>query len=82
VHGYSVTEPSPQEIDRIVSNAQSAFNSGIWSQAPEIHRSRVLSKFARGLEAELPRFAEIETLQIGRTIREMKAQLGRLPDWL
>ncbi|TEB30075.1 aldehyde dehydrogenase [Coprinellus micaceus] len=78
----SVTETSPQEIDRIVSNAQSAFNSGIWSQAPEIHRSRVLSKFARGLEAELPRFAEIETLQIGRTIREMKAQLGRLPDWL
>lgn len=65
-----------------MNNAQSTFDSGIWSKAPAIHRSKVLSKFARGLEAELPRLAEIETLQIGRTIREMKTQLGRLPDWL
>lgn len=77
-----VAEPSKQEIDSIVNNAQAAFDSGIWSKAPPIYRSKVLSKFARSLEEQLPRLAEIETLQVGRTIREMKAQLGRLPDWL
>lgn len=26
--------------------------------------------------------AQVETLQTGRTIREMNAQLGRLPEWI
>jgi hypothetical protein len=30
----------------------------------------------------LPRLAGLETLQTGRTIREINAQLGRLPEWL
>jgi hypothetical protein len=34
------------------------------------------------LEKRIPEMAQIETLQTGRTIREMKAQLGRLPEWL
>jgi acyl-CoA reductase-like NAD-dependent aldehyde dehydrogenase len=47
-----------------------------------LHRSKVLSKLARLLEERIPEFAELETMQTGRTIREMKAQLGRLPEWL
>jgi len=30
----------------------------------------------------VPEFALIESTQTGRTLREMKAQLGRLPEWL
>ena len=27
-------------------------------------------------------FARVESQQTGRTLREMQAQLGRLPEWL
>jgi acyl-CoA reductase-like NAD-dependent aldehyde dehydrogenase len=37
---------------------------------------------ARLLEARIPEFAKLESLQTGRTIREMSIQLGRLPEWL
>jgi hypothetical protein len=30
----------------------------------------------------VPALAELETLQTGRAIREMSAQLGHLPEWL
>jgi acyl-CoA reductase-like NAD-dependent aldehyde dehydrogenase len=73
---------SPEVVDSAINNAQSVFDSGIWSKAPAMDRSRVLSKLARLLEERIPEFAKLETLQTGRTIREMNAQLGRLPEWL
>jgi hypothetical protein len=37
---------------------------------------------ARLLEEKISNMARLETLQTGRAIREMNAQLGRLPEWL
>jgi acyl-CoA reductase-like NAD-dependent aldehyde dehydrogenase len=34
------------------------------------------------LEGRIPELARIESLQTGRALREMNAQLGRLPEWL
>jgi acyl-CoA reductase-like NAD-dependent aldehyde dehydrogenase len=65
-----------------VDNAQTVFDSGIWSKSSAIFRSKALSNLARALEKRIPEMAKIETLQTGRTIREMNAQLGRLPEWL
>ena len=73
---------SPEVVNSAINNAQSIFESGIWSKAPAIRRSKVLSKLARLLEDRIPEFARLETLQTGRTMREMNAQLGRLPEWL
>ncbi|KAF8897754.1 aldehyde dehydrogenase domain-containing protein [Infundibulicybe gibba] len=56
--------------------------SGVWSKSPVLARSKILSKLARVLEARVPELAEIESMQTGRTIRELKAQLSRLPEWL
>lgn len=39
-------------------------------------------RLARTLEEHVPALAELETLQTGRAIREMRAQLRRLPEWL
>ncbi|TFK43675.1 aldehyde dehydrogenase [Crucibulum laeve] len=78
----TVASASPEDVAFAIDNAQAAFDSGVWSKAPAIVRSKVLSKLARSLEERIPELAEIETLQTGRTIREMKAQLGRLPEWL
>jgi len=41
-----------------------------------------LSRLARLLESRIGEIASLESLQTGRAIREMKAQLGRLPEWL
>ncbi|KAG5652660.1 hypothetical protein H0H81_004152, partial [Sphagnurus paluster] len=77
-----VVSVSPKIVDYAIDNAQRAFESGVWSRAPAIYRSKVLSKLARILEERVPELAKIETLQTGRTIREMNAQLGRLPEWI
>jgi acyl-CoA reductase-like NAD-dependent aldehyde dehydrogenase len=66
----------------MIQKAQLDFESGTWSKAPVMQRSKVLSKLAQLLRERIPEFAELETLQTGRTIREMNAQLGRLPEWL
>lgn len=73
---------SPEVVNSAIRNAQAVFESGIWSKAPTMYRSKVLSGLARLLEERIPDFAKLETLQTGRPIREMNAQLGRLPEWL
>ncbi|KAJ7248522.1 aldehyde dehydrogenase [Mycena rebaudengoi] len=78
----SVGIPSESHVIRAVDTAQSVFQAGKWSRAPAIERSKVLSRLARSLEERIPELAEIETAQTGRPIREMKAQLARLPEWI
>lgn len=41
----------------------------------------MLNKIASGLRQRIPVLAEMETHQTGRAVREMKAQLARLPEW-
>ncbi|KAJ3560435.1 hypothetical protein NP233_g10840 [Leucocoprinus birnbaumii] len=77
-----IVSPTSADVKAAIEKAQVAFDSGVWSKASAIHRSQVLSKIARALERRIPEFAQIETLQTGRTIREMNVQLGRLPEWL
>ncbi|KAF9058008.1 aldehyde dehydrogenase domain-containing protein [Panaeolus papilionaceus] len=79
---YHVESATNDDVKNAVEVAQDAFDSGVWSKAPVLTRSKVLSNLARLLEQKLPDFARIETQQTGRTIREMNAQLGRLPEWL
>ncbi|KAJ7180375.1 aldehyde dehydrogenase [Mycena crocata] len=73
---------SEADVRQTVSGAHSIFQDGTWSRAPALERSKVLSRLARALEQRIPELAEIETLQTGRSIREMKAQLTRLPEWI
>ncbi|KAJ3923580.1 aldehyde dehydrogenase domain-containing protein [Lentinula edodes] len=79
---HSFNPISSNDINAAIEDAQQTFNSGIWSKASAITRSKVLTRLARILEERVPEIARLESLQTGRTIREMNAQLGRLPDWL
>ncbi|KIK78237.1 hypothetical protein PAXRUDRAFT_164558 [Paxillus rubicundulus Ve08.2h10] len=78
----SVEASTSQDVDAAVTRAHSAYQSGIWSRASNLTRSTVLSRLAQLLEERIPDMARIESLQTGRAIREMNAQIGRLPDWL
>ncbi|KIJ69983.1 hypothetical protein HYDPIDRAFT_23137 [Hydnomerulius pinastri MD-312] len=78
----SVEAATQKDVDVAVTNAHLAYEAGTWSRAPSLTRSNVLSRLAQLLEDHIPDMARIETLQTGRAIREMNAQIGRLPDWL
>ncbi|KAG8883062.1 hypothetical protein FRB97_007327 [Tulasnella sp. 331] len=78
----SVNSPSESEINDAITRGHHAFQSGVWSKASTLHRSNTLFKLARLLHERIPDLAVIESIQTGRPIREMKAQLGRLPEWL
>ncbi|KAF1334252.1 Betaine aldehyde dehydrogenase, partial [Globisporangium splendens] len=76
-----IAEATPEDVDRAVESGQAAFDKGVWSRASTTDRSRVLHDIAAALRARIPEFAEKESLQTGRPIREMRAQLTRLPEW-
>lgn len=56
-------------VNHAVSIANSAFESGIWSQADVRHRAKVLNNIAAALREQIPRLAEMEVKQTGRAIR-------------
>ena len=66
---------SQEDVQTAVFNAHEAFKAGVWSRAPALQRASVLSNLARDLEAHVPDLAKLETMQTGRAIREMNAQV-------
>ena len=79
---FRITSATSLDVNYAIEDAHEAYVSGTWSQLSSVSRSNVLSKLARNLEKRIPELAEIESMQTGRAIREMKAQLSRLPEWL
>jgi len=71
----------PHMVTDAIQKAQDVFNSGEWSKKPVKDRSAILFEMASILKSHIPQLAEKESWQTGRPIREMKAQLGRLPEW-
>ncbi|KZT13009.1 aldehyde dehydrogenase [Laetiporus sulphureus 93-53] len=78
----TVVMSSRDDVQKTVYHAHEVYKSGVWSRASHSFRAAVLSNLAREVELNLKEFAKMETLQTGRAIREMNAQLGRLPEWL
>jgi acyl-CoA reductase-like NAD-dependent aldehyde dehydrogenase len=81
-HIYDVASGTAEDVDRAMVAARAAFDDGRWRSIPARERARVLNKAAALLAERIDEYARIETLQIGRTLREMRAQLKRLPEWL
>ena len=68
-------------LKRAVENAHEVYQSGVWSRSDVRHRANVLTKIAINLRQSIPSLLNLEVSQTGRAVREMKAQLGRLPEW-
>ncbi|EED18560.1 aldehyde dehydrogenase family protein, putative [Talaromyces stipitatus ATCC 10500] len=78
----TVDATSHDEVQEIVTKSWKNFNQGAWSTAEASERFAVLSKAATLLRARIPEFVQLEVQQTGRPIREMRAQLARIPEWL
>ena len=77
-----VQTASAEDVRTAISDAYDTFKAGTWSKAPAEQRSSVLAQLAQIIADNLPDLAKMETLQTGRAIREMTAQLQRVPEWL
>ncbi|KAI2464830.1 aldehyde dehydrogenase [Annulohypoxylon bovei var. microspora] len=72
---------SASDVERTVTLAQKAFESGVWSKSSRHHRADILDKCATLLAEALPDLIALEVRQTGRAIREMKAQVPSLVRW-
>lgn len=67
------------DVDAAVKAAE--MSQKTWGAMPAQERAGILERFARLLRDNLADFVYQESLQTGRAIREMRAQLARLPEW-
>jgi acyl-CoA reductase-like NAD-dependent aldehyde dehydrogenase len=79
---YEVAHATPADVDAAVSAARAAFDDQRWRGIRARDRARILNRAAGLLAERIDEYARLETRQIGRTLREMRAQLKRLPEWL
>ncbi|GAM90560.1 hypothetical protein ANO11243_086040 [Dothideomycetidae sp. 11243] len=78
----TIDATSADQVNAIVKKSWANFHTGAWSRAQASDRFAVLARAADLLRNRMAEFVELETRQTGRPIREMQAQLGRVPEWL
>ena len=75
-----VANSTAEDVETAVQAALHAFKHSKWRLSPEL-RIVTLRKLAAKLRENMPAIVEAEARVTGRPIREMRAQLGRLPEW-
>jgi acyl-CoA reductase-like NAD-dependent aldehyde dehydrogenase len=76
-----VAEGGAADIAAAIDAASDAFTDGRWSRLVVRERQRILNRFADAIEAALPELATLESTCVGRPLREMRAQLSRIPEF-
>jgi gamma-glutamyl-gamma-aminobutyraldehyde dehydrogenase len=69
-----MSEGMPGDIDRAVAAAKAAFKSGVWSRMAPRDRMEILYRFADLLEENAEGLAVLETLDMGKPIRDVVAE--------
>jgi acyl-CoA reductase-like NAD-dependent aldehyde dehydrogenase len=76
----TVPNATADDVKAAVCAARSAFDE--WSSMDPLDRSRHLHAFADVLRQNMSELALLESTVTGRSIREMNAQMARIPEWL
>jgi len=74
-----VAQGVAEDVDRAVDVATGAART--WGQSSAVERFHLLSRLARRIKKHAKELAHWEVLITGRPIREMSAQVSRLPDF-
>jgi gamma-glutamyl-gamma-aminobutyraldehyde dehydrogenase len=64
------------DIDAAVASARRAFEDGRWSAQPPAARKKILQRFAERLRAAAQELALLETLDMGKTVRDSLADVA------
>jgi phenylacetaldehyde dehydrogenase len=75
-----IANSTAQDVNDAVEAAQRAFSKTPWRRNPSLRISSMRTLAAK-IRQSMPALVEIESRITGRPIREMRAQLGRLPEW-
>jgi acyl-CoA reductase-like NAD-dependent aldehyde dehydrogenase len=78
---YKAVQANINDVDDAINKAHETFKSGKWSNLDVRLRSKILYRIADSMRANIPRLIDLEVAQTGRAVKEMKAQLARLPEW-
>eukprot|EP01083_Nonionella_stella_P037487 102199_1 len=78
----TVSSAQPDDVERAIQCAHESYQDGRWRNKDIRERCFILNKAANLLRDHVLDIAWMESLQTGRPIREMNAQLQRLPHWL
>jgi gamma-glutamyl-gamma-aminobutyraldehyde dehydrogenase/4-guanidinobutyraldehyde dehydrogenase/NAD-dependent aldehyde dehydrogenase len=65
-----IAECDKEDVDRAVKAARAAFDKGSWSRMAPTARKKVLMKFAALIEKHVTELALLETLDMGKPIRD------------
>ena len=71
-----VPQASRKDMEQAIDAARDAFDKGPWKQSTGVQRARVLYKIAEALRTEASRFAELETLNMGKPLLESEYDLS------
>ena len=76
----SAADGDAADVDAAVAAARRAL-AGPWGQLTGFGRARLMRRLADLIARDADRLAEIETRDTGKLLREMRGQLGSIPEW-
>jgi len=76
-----VPRASPDDVDRAVRAARAAFEDPAWRGLNATERGKLLTRLGDLVAERADALAELETLDNGKLINEMRAQLNYMPEW-
>ena len=76
----SAADGDAADVDAAVATARRAL-AGPWGQLTGFGRARLMRRLGDLIARDADRLAEIETRDTGKLLREMRGQLGSIPEW-
>jgi acyl-CoA reductase-like NAD-dependent aldehyde dehydrogenase len=76
----SAADGDAEDVNLAVAAARRAL-TGPWGQLTGFGRARLMRRLAALIERDADRLAEVETRDTGKLLREMRGQLGTIPEW-
>lgn len=78
---YEAARGTQSDVDKAVAAARTAFEAPSWRDLSQTARGRLLRKLGDLIGEHGEHLARMETLDNGKLLREMRAQLGGLPEY-
>jgi len=78
----TVPEATEEDVDRAVNAAYRAFSTGPWADMTPMARGKCLYRLGDLLEKHAEEFAEVESRDSGKILRETAAQCRYMADYL
>jgi len=70
-----------EDVDAAVASPAHAYARGEWANADPLDRAQLMNLIADKIDGRIDELAALDAAMTGWPIREMRAQMGRLPEW-